>query len=89
MSKIVLHLAGGLIQNGFFIPEKVNKHEIETVKVFVVDTDTEDCQDDDNLTRTTNNGKKIDAYIHQVSFDDLPKNCDIEKLFKKYLRDNK
>ena len=82
--KLVVHLDGGIVQHAFIVPE--NKIPLSLI---IIDTDTEDCQDDNRLTKTRNKGKKIDAYIHEAILDKLEPGCDIDKLLKKYLKENK
>jgi hypothetical protein len=84
MPKIIAHLDGGLVQSAYGIKDD------GPVEFFVIDTDTDECFDDPNLTVARNiDGKKINAYIHQVPLDTLEKGSDLDKLFKKYLKDNK
>jgi len=79
---IVVHLDGGLVQCAFEVEDK------EPLSLIVVDTDTEDCADDDALTRVKNaKGKEINAFVHEVSLDTLEEGCDIQRLLKQYLKD--
>lgn len=84
MSKIVIHLDGGLVQCVFKVVDK------KPLSVIVVDTDTDGCGDDEKLTIAKDaRGKKINAYVHEVPLDKLEENCDIQKLLKQYFKDNK
>jgi hypothetical protein len=82
MSKIVIHLDGGLVQCVFKVADK------KPLSVIVVDTDTDG--DDEKLTIAKDaRGKKINAYVHEVPLDELEEDCDIQKLLEQYFKDNK
>jgi hypothetical protein len=73
MSKIIIQLQGGLVQEVFITGEG------EPGLVYIIDEDTEDI-DDECLTKyKTVSGKTGEAVIHTDSVNPLPEDCDMAR----------
>jgi hypothetical protein len=85
MSKIIIQLQGGLVQD-VFIQGVGNP-----TKAIVVDEDIEGAEPNEITTvkvdyGTLKNEDTFEAYIHTESIKPLPKGCDVEKIVKAYLK---
>lgn len=77
MSKLIIQLQGGLIQDVFNMGTGTIK------KVIVVDHDINDAPM--NITVTGKDGDTFTAAVHSMPINKLPKDCDVERLVKAYL----
>jgi len=79
MSRIIIQLEGGLVQDVF-----IKGSDVPT-KAVVVDFDTEDLEGN-KVTKTRDvNGVQMEAAIHTEAINELPKGCDISRLLKAYM----
>ena len=79
MSKIIIQLQGGLVQDVF-----IKGRGIPT-KAIVVDEDTEGADSDEIITITLKKGDSYEACIHTEAINKLPKGSDVDRIVNKYL----
>ena len=82
MSKVIIHLEGGIVQWVANMPDK-NK---EVTGIIIVDTDTEDSSNDMGVvTITDSNDREVSAYITEVPIYSYNKKTDLGHFVETYL----
>ena len=82
MSKIIIHLEGGIIGWQAIMPDKDKK----VTGIIIVDTDTEDSGNEIGLvTITDSNDQKVSAYITEEPIYDYNKKSDLGHFVETYL----
>jgi hypothetical protein len=80
MSKIIIQLQGGLVQEVFI------KGTGNPTKAIVVDEDVEGAEDNDPKITSIKIGKDTyKACIHIEAINELPKKSDVDRIVTKYL----
>jgi hypothetical protein len=91
MSKIVVHVDGGIVQNAYKAPDMVSAYKSPIVLI-IVDTDTEGCDEGDlgsKLTTTKDSrGMDVSAFVYEVQLTNLDPQSDVSKLLNQYTKDN-
>lgn len=77
MSKIVIQVNGGIVQDVFIVQEEIQKLS----GAIVVDFDSDG---DDTDPKITSVDKKLYAYVGEVKINKLPEDSDVQKLLDKY-----
>jgi hypothetical protein len=84
MSKIVLHMEGGLVQWAYTLQNEKWPGKEPTGVIIVDFSDVEDAEEED-LTEIVNDQEEVvDAVIHEEELNNLPKGCDIDLLIEAY-----
>ena len=82
--KLAIHISGGLVEWVQEIKDKSCPGK-DITGIIIVDTDTEDCGSDDDLTVITDsNGDKARAYIHEETIYPCSKTSDLNHLVETY-----
>lgn len=80
MSRLIIQVGGGLVQDIF----KMGKGPIG--RIFVVDFDDEDS-DEDRVTRTKDSdGNNIAALVSEPGISKLPQDSDVSLIMQEYIR---
>jgi hypothetical protein len=88
MSKIVVHIDGGVIQ---WVTEMVDASTPSNcvTGIIIVDTDVEGCSIDDNVTAITDsNDQEVMAYVHEETIYPHDKSTDIGHFVETYFDNN-
>jgi hypothetical protein len=80
MSKIIIQLDGGLIQDVFL------QGTGKITKAIIVDEDVEMCDPDNLVTVKIGRGKTYTTSVHSNTVSRLPEGCDVEKIVEAYLK---
>jgi hypothetical protein len=80
MSKIIIQLQGGLVQEVFITGKGT------PTKAIIVDEDTEGVDRDETTYYTTEDGNSAEACIHTEDIAKLRPGCDMDNAVKTYLK---
>jgi hypothetical protein len=80
MSRIIIQLDGGLIQDVFL------RGTGKVTGAVIVDEDVEMCDPDNLITVKIGRGKTYTASVHSNTVSRLPKDSDVDKIVKAYLK---
>jgi len=78
--QIVIQLDGGLVQDVFL------RGRGKITGAVIVDEDVEMCDPDNLITVKIGRGKTYEAAVHSNTVSRLPKDCDVDKMVKAYLK---
>jgi hypothetical protein len=81
MSKIVIQVSGGIVQDVFIIQKEVRKLRGAVIVDFDSDGDIKD-------PKITTVDKNLYAYVDEVNIKQLPADSDVQKLLTKYFKDD-
>lgn len=79
MSRIIVQLHGGLVQDVFIQAARGR------LFVYVVDEDVEGAEPREITKIKIGKGKTYEAAIHRTGLSELPKGSDVDKIIKAYL----
>jgi hypothetical protein len=80
MSKIIIQLMGGLVQDVFIKGKGV------PTRAIVVDEDVEGADPEDITTVKIGKDETYEACIHTEALNKLPQGSDVDLIIKKYLK---
>ena len=79
MSKVIIQLDGGLVQDVFL------RGTGKISRAVIVDEDVEMCDPDNLITVKDGQGKTYTASVHSNTVSRLPKDSDVDRIVKAYL----
>lgn len=77
---LLIQIDGGLVRDVFY------KGKGPLKNVVVIDFDTEGAEPKELTIAKDNAGKEFEAYIHTIDVKELPDDCDVERIYKEYLK---
>ena len=95
MSKVIVHVSGGLVQRAYLVRERFSILNVlkdffaidpPSPDLIILDSDVEGSFDDD-LTSVSNGKEIMHSHIHLEELINLPDGCEIDMLYKQWVKD--